>query len=376
MLYLEVFMKMALSLGLILTVTCWFLPLGYAQNLLNRPESVEFDFHSDCYFVSNWGDGNIIQIDNSGHQIIFHSGFTRLAGLYKYGNILYAASNLDPFVGVYGLNVGTGEVVAEIPIPGTGLLNDITSDTSGNLYVTDFYDSKIYKIRISDYSVSLFVDSHLGNPNGIVFDKPHNRLLTACQSDPGRPIRAISLQDSSVSILVYTYLSGVDGLTFDNENRLYFSSWETNSVYRYDPEYTDEPELVSDGYSGPADIFINRLSNILCIPDFYNDSVAFVQIDPSAIGGDILPGSPFVTSNYPNPFNGQTIIKYNLPKQCDIALEIYDILGRKIESLEKPNQPAGLGQITWDASGKPSGVYFYRLGAGNEQKTGRMVLLK
>jgi hypothetical protein len=66
----------------------------------------------------------------------------------------------------------------------------------------------------------------------------------------------------------------------------------------------------------------------------------------------------------------------NLPQKCDIALEIYDILGRKVESIEQPNQPAGLGQITWDASGEPSGVYFYRLSAGNEQKTGRMVLLK
>jgi len=90
----------------------------------------------------------------------------------------------------------------------------------------------------------------------------------------------------------------------------------------------------------------------------------------------ILPSEYLTVSNYPNPFNGQTIIKYNLPNQCDIALEIYDILGRKIESFEKPNQPAGLGKITWDASGEPSGVYFYRLSAGNEQKNGRMVLLK
>jgi hypothetical protein len=90
----------------------------------------------------------------------------------------------------------------------------------------------------------------------------------------------------------------------------------------------------------------------------------------------ILPSEYLAVSNYPNPFNGQTIIKYNLPNQCDIALEIYDILGQKIESFEKPNQPAGLGQITWGASGEPSGVYFYRLSAGSEQKTGRMVLLK
>jgi hypothetical protein len=90
----------------------------------------------------------------------------------------------------------------------------------------------------------------------------------------------------------------------------------------------------------------------------------------------ILPNEYLAVSNYPNPFNGQTIIKYNLPKQSDIALEIYDILGRRVEAMEIPNQSAGLGQITWDASWEPSGVYFYRLQVGSEQKTGRMVLLK
>jgi len=369
-------MKSALIIGLILAITCWFLPLGYAQSLLNRPESMEYDFHSDCYFVSNWGDGNIVKIDNSSQQSIFHAGFTRLAGLYKYGNTLYVASSLDPLIGVCGLNVGTGEVVVEIPIPGTGLLNDITSDTSGNLYVTDFYDSKIYKIRMSDYAVSLFVDSHLGNPNGIVFDMPHNRLLTACQSDPGRPIKAISLQDSSVTVLVYTYLSGVDGLAFDNDNRLYFSSWETNSVYRYDPEYTDEPELVSDGYSGPADIFINRLSNMLCIPDFYNDIVAFVEIIPSAIGTDILPTSPFLIHNYPNPFNSQTTIGYSLPSQSQVSIKIFDISGRVIESIDCGILPAGEHREIWNSTDLASGTYFYRINADGNFETRKMLLLK
>ncbi len=80
--------------------------------------------------------------------------------------------------------------------------------------------------------------------------------------------------------------------------------------------------------------------------------------------------------NYPNPFNSQTTIKYNLPQKSDIVLEIYDILGRKIEVVEKTDQPAGANQIVWDASDKPSGAYFYRLTAGNEQIAARMVLLK
>jgi hypothetical protein len=89
-----------------------------------------------------------------------------------------------------------------------------------------------------------------------------------------------------------------------------------------------------------------------------------------------IPDKFQLLGNYPNPFNAQTIIKYNLPRQSDIVLEIFDILGRKVESLEKPNQPAGFSQIMWDASSEPSGTYYYRLSVGNERKIGRMLLLK
>ena len=370
-------MKKALCVVVALAMACWFLPSAYSQNLLNRPESIEYDFHSDLYFVSNWGDGNIIQIDNSGQQSIYHSGFTRLAGLHKFGNMLYVAANLEPYIGVYGLRVGDGQIVAEIPIPGSGLVNDITSDTSGNLYATDFYNGKIYKIRMSDYAASIFVDTGLGDPNGIVFDIRHNRLLTACQNDVGRPIKAVSLEDSSVSVLVYTYLSGVDGLAFDNEHRLYFSSWQTNCVYRYDSAYVEPPELVSDaGYSGPADIFINRLQNMLCVPDFYNDRIEFVQLLPSAVDDNIIPSRSFLARNYPNPFNAQTLIQYFLPMQSMVSIDILDILGRKIETIDAGIKPAGKHQVLWNADDLSSGIYFYKIQAGDYGETKKMLLIK
>jgi DNA-binding beta-propeller fold protein YncE len=369
-------MKKCISFMMVLAILCWFACVADAQNLLSNPESIEYDFHSNLYFVSNWGDGNIIQINESGQQSIFYSGFPRLAGLYKYGNILYVAANLDPYVGVYGLNTGTGQMVAEIPIPGTGLMNDITSDTSGNLYVTDFYDSKIYKIRLSDYSVSLFIDSGLSYPNGIIFDARYNRLVTACQGNLSYPIKAISLTDLTVSVLVYTYYTGVDGLAFDNEYRLYFSTWQTNCVYRYDSSFANEPELVSDGYNGPADIYINKLSNLLCVPDFYNDTIKFVQLYPSAISEEPIPTKFILAQNYPNPFNNRTIIRYSLPEPAVVTIDIFDILGRKIETLAEGIRPAGENQVTWDAGQRASGIYLYRAALGTILDTKSMILMK
>jgi hypothetical protein len=374
-------MKKSILFIVLPAILCWFLPTGFAQNLLSNPESIEFDFHNNSYYVSNWGDGNIIRIDTSGQQSFFHTGFTRLCGLYKYGTTLYAAANLDPYVGVYGLSVSTGQIVVEIPIPSTGLLNDITSDTSGNLYVTDFYDSKIYKIRLSDYAVSLFVGEGLGNPNGIVFDIIHNRLLAACQGETGRPIRAISLADSSVSVLVNTYYDGVDGLAFDNENRLYFSTWQTNAVYRYDTTYANEPELVADGYNGPADIYINRLSNLLCVPDFYNDTIKFIPISPSSIKNEPVPTDFELGQNYPNPFNQSTAIGFALCSESHVTMDIFNIAGQLVRILVDDYKSAGTYRLIWDGKDDygqtvSTGMYLYRLQTNSGVLVKKMLLLK
>jgi len=80
--------------------------------------------------------------------------------------------------------------------------------------------------------------------------------------------------------------------------------------------------------------------------------------------------------NYPNPFNASTIIQYNLPAVSDVKIEIYDLLGRKVETLYNGNQPAGSHSVIWDADGKSTGVYFYKIQAGDHTETKKMVLLK
>jgi len=80
--------------------------------------------------------------------------------------------------------------------------------------------------------------------------------------------------------------------------------------------------------------------------------------------------------NYPNPFNAKTIIRYNLPSDSDVTIEIYDILGRKVETLFDERKRAGKHTIIWDAADIPSGVYFVRLQTDDYSKNIKMVLLK
>ncbi len=80
--------------------------------------------------------------------------------------------------------------------------------------------------------------------------------------------------------------------------------------------------------------------------------------------------------NYPNPFNPSTIISYNLPSGSFITLKIYDNLGREINTLVNKRQNAGLHSVTFNGKNLPSGIYFYKLQAGNFNKTKKLILLK
>jgi hypothetical protein len=83
-----------------------------------------------------------------------------------------------------------------------------------------------------------------------------------------------------------------------------------------------------------------------------------------------------VAQNFPNPFNSATTIKYDLPTDSDVMLEIYDILGRKVETLINGWQSAGAHSIVWDAEDVSSGVYFYRIQAGEYVESRSCLLLK
>lgn len=80
--------------------------------------------------------------------------------------------------------------------------------------------------------------------------------------------------------------------------------------------------------------------------------------------------------NYPNPFNAQTVICYSLPRLTDVTINIYDILGKKIETLVSNKQPVGKYQVIWNAENLSSGVYFYKIQAGNFEQSKKMILLK
>jgi hypothetical protein len=97
----------------------------------------------------------------------------------------------------------------------------------------------------------------------------------------------------------------------------------------------------------------------------------------TAVFEDIgIPASFQLYQNYPNPFNPSTMIKYHLSTPAHVRLTIFDMLGREVRTLLNEQKSAGSYQVSWNASGVPSGVYFYRLQAGSFTETQKLILLK
>lgn len=80
--------------------------------------------------------------------------------------------------------------------------------------------------------------------------------------------------------------------------------------------------------------------------------------------------------NYPNPFNPMTTISYEIGSKALVSLRVFDVLGREVANLVNRELAAGAHKVEWDASAVSSGVYFYRLAAGDFTQMKRMVLLK
>lgn len=84
----------------------------------------------------------------------------------------------------------------------------------------------------------------------------------------------------------------------------------------------------------------------------------------------------FALSNYPNPFNPSTEIRFTLPEASHVSLVVYDVQGREISTLVDEQLGAGEHATTFNAANLPTGTYLYRLTAGSVTQTGRMVLMK
>ena len=139
-----------------------------------------------------------------------------------------------------------------------------------------------------------------------------------------------------------------------------------------------EEYWIVQGLIPPINIDLSELN--MNLPSFYIPGLIteleYTNIVTSVEEELSIPDDITLSQNYPNPFNPSTSIQYAISKRQLVSLRVYDILGNEVATLVNSEKPAGVYEVDFNASGLPSGVYFYHLQTKGFVKTKKMILIK
>lgn len=254
----------------------------------SAPESVLYDAKRDLIFVSNVdgqpnekdGMGSISLLSTSGEMLDaeWQNGLNAPKGMAMVGDLLYVA-DIDT-LRVY--NVMNGQQVASYVAPEAKFLNDVTADSDGNVYVSDFLDDAIY--RLADGQFSLWVkDEVLQEPNGLLAEE--GRLVVGSWGEmtdgfatevPGH-LKVVELNTRAVSSLGSGEPVGnLDGVEPDGNGNYLVSDWYTGGLFLIDASGNAQRLLTLE--QGSADIGVIPAKNLVLVPMMNNGTVRAYEI--------------------------------------------------------------------------------------------------
>lgn len=162
---------------------------------------------------------------------------------------------------------------------------------------------------------------------------------------------------------------------YDENANLIREAKNDTSVYKNPPIQPSAPLRIGNGgnVNGERGV-VGRIDEV----KIYNN---FEGITTGVEEDNSLPTTYELYQNYPNPFNPKTVINFSIPKAGTVVISVYDMLGRKIKTLLNDDLYVGRHTLSWDGkndNGKivSSGLYLYRLDAGNTSLTKKMLLIK
>ncbi len=136
--------------------------------------------------------------------------------------------------------------------------------------------------------------------------------------------------------------------------------------------------VVPPGVTAGAQDDVSFTVNSGVDPSVYIEGAVTTRVETTDVSDDdrLLPGGFNLHQNYPNPFNPETVIAFELPSRAMVELEVYDLLGRRQAHYDLGACDAGSHQFTFSGETLASGIYFYRLKAGDFSARKKMILLK
>jgi len=253
------------------------------DTLLQTPESVILDKKRDILYVTNLnfeprkkdGNGFISKIDKTGKitELRWIEGLSSPKGMAISGDTLFAA-DVDELV---LMDINAGKIIRKIPVEGAGMLNDITSDSEGNLYFSDTDRNKIHKY--SGGKVTEWRTEGLNGPNGLLAEQ--TRILVASQG--GNDFAEVDII-SGIRTLLADSVGRGDGIAYTGIPGYYIvTNWE-GEIFMVNPDKTKTSLLrTKEAGSNTADIIYLQEMNLLLVPTFFkNCIVAYKLTEKSA----------------------------------------------------------------------------------------------
>lgn len=311
--------------------------------------------------------GNIISINpaTGEGQLIGPSLFSEVEGIAvnPINGIVYGLVSTAGQSNLIRVNAdsGDGYTLYQLIVPSP---SDIAFDTLGILHVIGV-NGELYSIDLANGGTTFIIDA-TGSYSGITFHPHTNELWATSRSytPPNKDaVFKVNLMTGDTTIVGHTGLNKLtNDLFFDENYNLYGivgSSSEINDFITIN-QLTGEGNIV--GTIG--------MKHIL--------SLAYVEAILSDVSDEKnnLPYKYSLYQNYPNPFNPSTTINFQISSTAVVSLKVYDVLGKEVAVLLHEELQPGIYEKQFKADNLSSGIYFYRMVAGNFIETRKMILIK
>ncbi|MCX6639150.1 MAG: SBBP repeat-containing protein [bacterium] len=326
--------------------------------------TIKYDTNGNQLWVARYyGPTNLdeaassLALDSFGN--VYVTGYEGSWSIYDYATIKYDPDGNQLWVARYN-GPGNQDDVA----------NSLAVDGNGNVYVTGYSAQNGTPPYYHDYAT-------------IKYDANGNQLWVARYDGPGNQHdEAASLVLDDNGNVYVTGFSRGSGTSYDYTTIKYNTNGNVLWVACYNGPGNYNDQANSLAIDGSGNIYVTGSSYgsgtgvDYCTLKYSATDLPNWQQPVATAFGAPLPKEHHLQQNSPNPFNPTTTIRYELPTNSHVSLEVFDVSGRLVTTLINGMREVGNHEVTFDASGLAAGVYVYRLQAGEYTGVQKMVLLK
>ncbi len=265
------------------------------EKAYDAPDQAVWHAPSKTWFVSNLGGGISLDRDNYGwitrtdekgnitdpFWIGKNEGMHAPSGMIATAEFLYVCDR----DGVHQINIVKQEITAFYPLPGGEFINDIAMASNGDLYISDFFGNKIYKLPADTRKAEVWLETDaLQAPDGLYMD--NDKLIVACWgvlSNPGtfdtsKPgdLLSVDLKTKQITTLVKN-VGNLEGITKAGKY-YYITDWAAGKLLKVDAKMKTVIDYIS-GLLNPTDPCFAPELNVIAFPQHGTNQVLFIDLD-------------------------------------------------------------------------------------------------